>query len=254
VTFSGFFLALAMAWGSGLEARELAGFSCTRPAAVDEGTLFNVALACKLINGMVLEPGETFSYNDAMRTGVGMFKPGLTIKGGRFTQSIGGGYCQVTTALYNAVLMVGLPVRERYNHSLYDPQEAYVPPGRDAAVSRENNADFRFTNATPAPLTIVAQANGLQVDVSLLGHTRRKKRWLSQEILVRRPKKVQRIPDTQAGVGKEVLLQIGYDGLLVQTYAHFLDADGNTMTIAISKDRYIMVPEKRAFSPEDEKK
>jgi hypothetical protein len=72
--------------------------------------------------------------------------------------------------------------------------------------------------------------------------------------LVRRPKKVQRIPDTQAGVGKEVLLQIGYDGLLVQTYAHFLDADGNTMTIAISKDRYIMVPEKRAFSPEDEKK
>jgi len=244
-------LSACLASAGPLAARVLSEFSCERPAAVDEGTAYNVSLACHLVDGKVLAPGEVFSFLNAMQPGRGLFKPGLTISGGRFTQSIGGGYCQVTAAIYNAALLAGLPVLERYNHSLFDPQEAYVPPGLDAAVSQESSADFRFVNTTPAPLTLSAQCQGLKVSLSLLGSSRRKARWVSSQVIERKRFPVRRSEDKRLNAGEEKVEQAGYDGLLVESYVHYLDSSGNTVTTLASRDRYIRVPQIVRFGPEN---
>jgi vancomycin resistance protein YoaR len=237
--------ALSLCWAPGLLAQRgvLAEFSCSRPAQVDEGTAFNVALACRLLDGLVIAPGETFSFLKALEPGQGMFKPGLTIEGGRFTTSVGGGYCQVTTSLYNAVLQLDLPVVERYNHSLYDPAEAYVAPGLDAAVSRESHADFKFINATPAPLTLSVRCQGTRVDLRLLGASRRKKHWVSSAVVARKPFSVQKRSSAGLASGQQAMVQQGYDGLDVESYVSCLDSQGDTISRRIARDRYLMVPE-----------
>jgi len=237
--------ALLLAWAPGLKAQRgvLAEFSCSRPAEVDEGTAFNVQLACRLLDGVVIAPGETFSFLKALEPGQGLFKPGLTIEGGRFTTSVGGGYCQVTTSLYNAVLQLDLPVLERYNHSLYDPAEAYVAPGLDASVSRSSHADFKFINATPAPLTLSVRCQGTRVDLRLLGASRRRKHWVSSAVVDKKAFSVQKRKSAGLASGQEQLLQQGYDGLLVESFVSCLDSNGNTLSRRIARDRYNMVPE-----------
>jgi vancomycin resistance protein YoaR len=221
----------------------LAEVSCSRPAEVDEGTAFNVQLACHLLDGLVIGPGETFSFLKALEPGQGRFKPGLTIVGGRFTKTLGGGYCQVTTSLYNAVLQLDLPVVERYNHSLYDPAESYVAPGLDAAVSRDSKADFKFINATPAPLTLSVRCEGTRVDLRLLGASRRRHHWVSSQVIERKPFAVQERLTASVPPGQRQQIQQGYDGLLVESYVHCLDDQGDTITRRISRDHYLMVPQ-----------
>ncbi|GLB59993.1 VanW family protein [Cytobacillus sp. NCCP-133] len=122
----------------------------------------NIELAADAINNYVVFPGETFSFNRAVgrRTKEKGYMRAPVIVRGELSEDIGGGICQVSSTLFNAVDRAGVKVLERYSHSKKVP---YVPPGRDATVSWYG-PDFTFKNRYSYPLLIRAKAiNGQMV-------------------------------------------------------------------------------------------
>ena len=120
----------------------------------DKNRAENIKIAVSKINNKILAPGETFSFNEIVgpRTEAGGFKIAHTYVRGKIVDGIGGGICQVSSTLYNAVLLSDLEVLERRNHMF---TVGYVPRGRDATVSY-GDVDFRFKNSTNWPIRIEA--------------------------------------------------------------------------------------------------
>lgn len=113
----------------------------------------NISLICKMIDGLVLQPGETFSFNGyiGQRTAAKGFREAGGISGGILIQELGGGICQPNTTLCQAVLKADLKIVERHPHSW--PSD-YTSLGLDATVSWKG-PDFKFTNNTDYPIAIV---------------------------------------------------------------------------------------------------
>jgi vancomycin resistance protein YoaR len=118
----------------------------------------NIALAAEAIDNHVVFPGETFSFNRIVgnRTKKKGYLPAPIIVRGELSEGIGGGICQVSSTLFNAVDRSGLKILERYSHSKRVP---YVPPGRDATVSWYG-PDFTFINKYNQPILIRAKVTG----------------------------------------------------------------------------------------------
>lgn len=113
---------------------------------------YNIALAAKALNNTLIKPGEVFSFNKRVgpRTAKSGYREAIIIESNVFVPGLGGGVCQVSSTLYNTVLLAGLEITERSNHSL---AITYVPLGRDAAVSY-GYQDLKFSNnAFPRPLS-----------------------------------------------------------------------------------------------------
>lgn len=127
----------------------------------------NLQLACNSINGIVILPKDVFSFNDTLgeRTATKGYRPGPSFSGGKTVMTIGGGICQVSSALYHCVLSSELDVLLREGHSYYP---GYVPLGMDAVVSW-GAKDFRFRNTTDYPIRIEAEASSGTVTVKLIG-------------------------------------------------------------------------------------
>lgn len=127
----------------------------------------NIKLAAEQVNGHILYPGETFSFNDIVgpREKSYGFKEAMEIVDGEFVPGVGGGICQLSSTLYNAVMLANLDTVERYNHS---KALSYVPLGRDATVVFDI-LDFKFVNNTLKPLMIMAEVNDDQLTVAIWG-------------------------------------------------------------------------------------
>ena len=127
----------------------------------------NIALATKTINGTVVLPNQVFSFNKVVgeRTEERGYKIAKVIKGGTFADGIGGGVCQVSTTLYNAVLLAGLKVTEVHRHTL---AVDYVKRSFDAMVSF-GFADLKFVNDTSHPILIVGWVKNGLVGFSVYG-------------------------------------------------------------------------------------
>lgn len=127
----------------------------------------NVELATKSINGYVLMPGETFSYNDTVgqRTAARGYKEAGVYLNGEVTTGLGGGICQVSSTLYNAVLLSNLEIVERTNHTF---KPSYVPAGQDATVSW-GAPDFKFKNNRNYPIKISATTSGKNIYFNIYG-------------------------------------------------------------------------------------
>lgn len=113
----------------------------------------NVSNGCRLIDGTTLYPGEEFSAYEAVcpfTEANGYYMAGSYLNG-QVVDSLGGGICQVSTTLYNAVLLSELEVTERYNHSMI---VTYVDPSADAAIAESSGKDFKFKNNTDYPIYI----------------------------------------------------------------------------------------------------
>lgn len=113
----------------------------------------NVANGCNLINGTIIYPGDEFSTVDAVTPFTaqnGYYMAGSYLNG-KVVDSLGGGICQVSTTLYNVVLLSELDVTERYNHSMI---VTYTDPSKDAAVTESAGKDFKFINSTEYPIYI----------------------------------------------------------------------------------------------------
>ncbi len=113
----------------------------------------NVANGCRLINGSTIYPGEEFSVLDTITpfTEANGYFPAGSYLNGLVVESIGGGICQVSTTLYNAVLLSELEVTERHNHSMI---VNYVDPSADAAIAESGGKNFKFVNSTDYPIYI----------------------------------------------------------------------------------------------------
>ena len=145
---------------------EIASFK-TKIYTKDSGRQNNISIACSTLNDTIVENGSTFSFSNTVgkaTSGKG-YKKADVFRNGDVVEALGGGLCQVSTTLYNAVLKVsGLKVTERHPHSNKVP---YIKSGKDAAVSY-GSQDFKFVNNTGNSIKIKAENTKDYVTIKLL--------------------------------------------------------------------------------------
>lgn len=158
---------------------EIARFS-TSFSTSGENRRHNLALATEAISGSVVLAGESFSFNDVVgeRSAERGFREANIVVNGEFVKGVGGGVCQVSTTLYNAVLLASLPVEHAAAHSR---PVSYVPCSRDCTVS--SAIDFRFRNDTAHPLYIAAEIKGSTLTFVLYGEKKEEEGRLESEIV-----------------------------------------------------------------------
>ena len=139
----------------------------TAKSESDKDRNVNLKLACEAITGLVLNPGDVFSYNDQLgeRTEERGYRPGPSYAGNKTVYTIGGGICQVSSALYYCVLQSELEIVSRKNHGFMPD---YMPVGLDATVNW-GTIDFLFKNNSNYPVRIEATAKNGTVTVSIIG-------------------------------------------------------------------------------------
>ncbi|OPZ79856.1 MAG: Vancomycin B-type resistance protein VanW [Actinobacteria bacterium ADurb.Bin444] len=150
-----------------LQSRSVIASFTTYFSPANRARVNNIAQVATTLDGRVIRPGETFSFNEAVgpRTQAAGYDEAPVIDNGVLVPGVGGGICQVSTTLFNAVLLAGLPVVERWPHALF--LERY-PVGRDATVSY-GSQDFRFRNDSDSVLLLNVVAADDFVEVKLSG-------------------------------------------------------------------------------------
>ena len=141
--------------------------SFTTNTTANQNRNTNVRLAAEAINGTVIKPGQEFSFNGTVgqRTEAKGYKGAAAYNNGEVVQEIGGGVCQVSTTLYNAVFKAGLKISSRRSHT-FEP--SYVTPGRDATVSWDQ-PDFKFINNSSTAIGLRASYADQKVTISVYG-------------------------------------------------------------------------------------
>lgn len=141
--------------------------SYTARASSQEGRDTNLRKSCEAINGIIIKPGEIFSYNPVLgeRTKERGWKQADGYIGNKTVLEYGGGICQASSCLYLSAMIADLEIVERTNHGFIS---SYMPYGMDATVSW-GGPEFRFKNTMSTPIMIEASASGGTVTVKLLG-------------------------------------------------------------------------------------
>lgn len=142
---------------------EIASFSTDYNTEEDRAV--NVELASERIDGMVIQPGDTFSFSSSVlsRTTENGYVMAPSFAAGKVVTSVGGGICQVSSTLYVTMLLSSLPASERYPHSL---EVDYVPKGLDSAIA-EGIKDLRFKNSYDYPVRINSYTKDGTLTVSI---------------------------------------------------------------------------------------
>lgn len=151
---------------SGLLYRDLLS-ECVTHISGTQARLQNVALAAQACSGRVLLPGDSFSFNEVVgeRTAARGFRPAPSYVGGLTVDTVGGGICQVSSALYCCSVYANLETLTRHHHGF---AVSYVPDGLDAAVSWDS-LDFRFKNSSRFPVRIEAHVQDRTLTVRFCG-------------------------------------------------------------------------------------
>ncbi|MCX5779865.1 MAG: VanW family protein [Firmicutes bacterium] len=198
----------------------------------------NLALAAAHINKMVIAPHTNFSVNDTVgeRTGGNGFLDAKIIVGDKFELGLGGGVCQVSSTLYNAVLLAGLQIVERGNHNL---AVAYVPLGLDATVYY-GVQDFRFKNNTDSAVYIRAVTYGGQLTINIYGNIRDKKQ-VELSHVVDQTLDFTTVVETDVSLqpGEQKVDHNGQPGYVVRSFRTFYDKQGNIINKELlARDTY----------------
>ena len=198
----------------------------------------NVKIATSKINNVILLPGETFSYNQTVgeRTISNGFKEASIYTSKGVEYGLGGGICQVSSTLYNAVLEANLDIVERKNHRY---AVTYVPNGRDATVSY-GSIDFKFKNTRKYPIKLVASAkNGIcSISVKGIKEDVEYNVTVTTRKLQTTPFETKYINDNTLAKGTQVVKQHGYYGYKYETYK-VLSLNGTVVsTTLLSTDTY----------------
>lgn len=228
---------------------ELAGYS-TSLAGRSTSQRHNARLSAQALDGSVVPPGATFSFNRTVRSWTadrGYVKAPVSYEG-ELVRAFGGGVCQTSTTLYNAVLLAGLPVVERHPH-VFAP--SYVAPGRDAAVA-QYDIDLRFRNPHPWPIRIRARITGQRLDIRLLGKEapRIAVEVTTDVISVTAPARLTYLIEQPAGMGGRGYLRgAGAAGYRVLTHRAFYEGAVLVRRELLSDDTYPFMDRVVAVSP-----
>lgn len=132
----------------------------------DEERVNNINISAQALDGIILEPGETFSFNDTVgrRTKEKGYEEARILVGCEKGYAVGGGICQVSSTLYNAAVNSGLEIIERHSHSA---DVHYVPLGQDAAISY-GTLDLKFKNSLSHNIKLAISTDGNKVYASIL--------------------------------------------------------------------------------------
>lgn len=197
---------------------DLVGTFTTRYDASLKNRSTNLEIACKKINDKVVMPGETFSYNKTLgeRTAAAGYKNAAVYENGRVVDGIGGGICQISSTLYNAVIKANLGIVERRNHQFVT---SYVPAGQDATVVY-GMTDFKFKNTRNYAVKIKATCSNGIATVSIYGIKEENEYDIKFDtrIISTIPYTVKYEEDKNLAVGKEKVSQVGANGVITETY------------------------------------
>ena len=213
------------------------GTFITRYDVTNKNRSNNISLSSEKINGTIVLPGETFSYNQIVgkRTIDAGYAEAGAYAGGKVIQEVGGGICQVSSTLYNAVLYANLEIVERSNHYF---ETSYVAPGRDATVSW-GTVDFKFKNNRTYPILVEmnsqdgvckATIKGIEEDEYEVIIQTKMQSIISKEINYEN--------DYTLNSGIEIVKQEGHDGCTVDTYKILKKNNSVVSNEMISSDYY----------------
>lgn len=192
-----------------------------------------------MINGILVKPQEIFSFNKYVGPAekADGYKESTIIANGIFVNGYGGGICQVSSTLYNAILLANLPIVERYNHSVYGDATRYVPLGQDAAVFY-GLKNLRFKNNSDNVIVIFSKVFRDTLQVSIFGGNEDK----AEVEIISKDKKVIdyqiiREKDSKLEAGQEMVVQEGVPGYQIKTY-RIVRKDGEEKIEFLAEDTY----------------
>lgn len=209
----------------------------------EENTIYNIKLASKAINGVLIKPQEIFSYNKYVGPAekADGYKEGIIISNGKFVNGYGGGICQVSSTLYNTALLANLQIVKRYNHSIYGDATKYVPLGRDAAVFY-GSKDLKLKNNLDREIVIFAKVFGDTLQVDIFGKNEDK---AEVEIITKDKKVIDyqiiRKKDPNLEPDQELVVQDGIPGYRIKSY-RIIRKDGEEKIDFLAEDTYRSVP------------
>ncbi|NFN93927.1 vanomycin resistance protein VanB [Clostridium botulinum] len=207
-----------------------------------EGRSTNIDISTKAINGVVLMPGDVFSFNEVVgpRTVERGYKEAATYVGNKVEPGIGGGICQVSTALYRAVMHANIRSVERRNHSM---SVGYAKPGLDATVSY-GDIDYKFKNNYDSPIYIEGNTYNKVMTYNIYGNVSElggKTYDMVNEIIQTIEPTVKVVEDATLPEGQEVTESGGMTGYKVNSYQLTYENGVQTNKELISTDYYTAV-------------
>ena len=215
----------------------LSNFTTRYDASAKDRTT-NLVIACQKLNGKVIMPGETFSYNQTLgkRTAAAGYKNAAVYENGQVVDGIGGGICQISSTLYNAVLMANLEIVERKNHQFVT---SYLPAGRDATVVY-GAIDFKFKNTRQYPIRLSASAKNGIATISIYGIKEENEYTFSfnTKTIASIPFGTKYVEDASLPAGTEKVQQNGVNGLKTETYITKMLNGKVISTTLLSRDTY----------------
>jgi vancomycin resistance protein YoaR len=191
----------------------------------------NLRLACQSLNGKILNPGQTISYNQTLgkRTPEKGYRPAASYFGSETVTTYGGGICQPSSCLYLAALYADIEIVERHNHGFVS---SYTPLGMDATVDW-SGPDLKIKNNTKYPIRIEAWSSGGSVTVRLIGtDTRDYYVKMTYSVLSRtdyKTKYVEMEANNSKGYKDGEVIVTPYTGYRVNTFKHKFDKETNEL-------------------------
>lgn len=220
------------------------------------GRAANIALAAQTISGTTLLPGDTFSFNNIVgdTTADKGYKPAGVIIGDKIQQDYGGGVCQVSTTLYNAIMKINLRATERHPHNL---PVSYVPLGTDAAISY-GSLDFQFKNTFNSPVYIEACAGGGSLTFNIYSNSSvvdsSKIYKLRNEVYDTISPTPAYVDDPSLKEGEQKVIQSSNQGYKARAYLDVLENGVLKSSEQVSNDTYSAVNGKIAKGTKKEEK
>ncbi|MBP9478495.1 MAG: VanW family protein [Sebaldella sp.] len=207
----------------------LGEFSTTFNSGV-QGRSYNIKLSTDAINDVLLEPDQILSFNEStgMRSAKNGYKSAPVIVNGELEQGLGGGVCQVSSTLFNAVALSGLKVVERSNHSI---PSSYVGIGRDAVVDF-GTLDLKVQNNYKNPVYFSSGVEGNKIIIKVYGNSEDK------------PGEVKLFSTVNGSVARKTKTvkygkpSNGRDGIKATTYRVIVDKNGNENKEVLSSSYY----------------
>ena len=208
----------------------------TKFAVTEVNRSANLTAAAKALDRKAIRPGETFSFNETVgprepETG---YKDAYVIVNGEYVQGTGGGVCQVSSTLFNAVLLGNLAIVEREPHAV---AISYVPLGQDATVNYPN-LDFKFKNNTANVLYLRTELKPGSLTFQIWGKKTDKAVRIERKVEKEMDFNTVNRPDPNLASGQTVQEQAGAKGNIVNTWKVILDDKGNESKQFLSRDVY----------------